>query len=598
VLANLTAPFRNPIFEREFIALCRTRRWFVLRTLLVLFLTLATWVVLSTKFYNVERLDETGKILFAVATVVQIGFVFFLASGLCSDLIVSERRKETLDIILTTPLRPISIVLGKFLSRVGLIVVIVAASFPLVSVSLLYGGVSGRQILGLLEVTLGTILMTAGPALLISVYARRVGTAAVLSQMFPVAWCLTSPVLIWLITRDGNLTAEILTVTHPLMAAIELGEALPFLKRTTGIYPSTGFFLFGAAIAAVSVALSVLRLRRERRGDTVRGGSAPAAVEPRPSDAEAVRARIRERLQGIRETSAPRRKPRAAPVGERRSRRSRIRVGSLRNPMLWKEINLINASTSRALFWIVFLLLAGAEALVLIAADSQDLADEWGIHLTLGCCMAFVLLLLTVVNAATSIVSEREQGTLELIHVTPITIRQILNGKAAGVVRSVALLALIPVLHMAGAAVFTELTLGAFFAFVVTFALLVLYFTTAGLRHSILADRPARAIFRALVHFAALMIGYPVLLGVIGVMGMFREGLTEMLILQPMGFIVGSTGIVQEGPEGTPELLPWLIVAFVLYSGVTVVRNRTMADLYRKRILGRHGPASTAGRVQ
>jgi len=592
MLSSLTAPFRNPIFEREFIEMCRTKRWFVLRTLLVTFLTVATWVVLSTTAMDEDNLDQTGMILFLASVSIQIGFVFFLASGLCSDLIVSERRKETLDIILTTPLRPLSIVLGKFLARIGILVVMVVASFPLVSVSLLFGGVSGRQIVGLFEVTLGTIFLTAGPALLVSVYARRLGTAAILAQMFPIAWCLASPLVIWLVTQDGDVTAELLVLTHPIMAAMELGETFPYIKRAYGIHPSTGYLLFGALVTAACVTLSVLRLRRERTGQSIRGGPAPTKVEPRPSDRES----IRKRIHDIRNPAAPQEtRPPTPPA--RRPRRSRLRIGSLRNPLLWKEINLINASTSRALFWIVAILLVGAEVLYFVAIEATVI-DAWEVHVVMASCVAFVLLLLTVVNAATSIVSERAQATLELLHVTPITVRQILNAKAAGVIRSVAFLSIIPILHMAGAAAFTELSFAGFFAFLLTYSLMVLYFTTVGLRHSIVADRPPRAIFRALVHFAVLMIGYPMLVGLFGALGMLSHELGGMLFVQPAVLIGGSVFIVQADAGGAEEVIPWIIIAFTLYGVITLVRTRTMAQLYRERILGRVKPTSMAGRVQ
>ena len=42
----IPAFLRNPIFEREFVALCRTRRWFGVRSLLVATLTVVLWIFL------------------------------------------------------------------------------------------------------------------------------------------------------------------------------------------------------------------------------------------------------------------------------------------------------------------------------------------------------------------------------------------------------------------------------------------------------------------------------------------------------------------------------------------------------------------------
>ena len=47
--------------------------------------------------------------------------IFLATPGMVSDLLVGERRRATLDILLTTPLRPTSIILGKLLSRLALL---------------------------------------------------------------------------------------------------------------------------------------------------------------------------------------------------------------------------------------------------------------------------------------------------------------------------------------------------------------------------------------------------------------------------------------------------------------------------------------------
>ncbi|MEN8150858.1 MAG: ABC transporter permease subunit [Planctomycetota bacterium] len=566
-LPGFLTPFRNPIFEREFVALCRTKRWFFLRTLLVTFLTAATWFVLASEISRADRLDVIGRALFLTGTVVQVGFVFLLASGLCSDLIVSERRRESLDIILTTPLSASSIVLGKLFSRLGLIVVMVASSFPLISVSLLYGGVSGRQVVGLFEITMGTILLTAGPALIVSTFARRLGTAAVLSQLIPIAWCMASPFL-FRIFVGWNGVAELTVLTNPLMAALELSETVSFLKRRHGIDPSTGYLAFGACVAAGGVILSVLRLRRERSGDAAGG-------------------RRKRRKNG----NTP---PLAG------TRRSRIARGPMRNPVLWKEINLINASTSRALFWIMAILLLGAEALLLLTVRPEYLVEEPGIHTTFACGAAFVLLLVTIVNAATAIVSEREQGTLELLHVTPISIRQILEGKAAGVIRSMALLALVPILHLVFAAFLTQFSPVALVGFLATFGVVTVAFTVAGLRHSILADRPGRAILRSLLHFAIVMLGYPVALGLVRVFGVggADDVFQGLLMFHPMGLIGAGTMLLQEPDRHLVDLVPWLVVSFLTWAGVTFFLFHRMILVYRTRILGRLPRRRTAGRVQ
>lgn len=139
--------FRNPVVVKELRSRMRGHRAFAVLTLYLLALSgVAVLVYLaylsgssapgSTQGYTV------GKGLFAAVLGVQIILVAFIGPAFTAGAISGERERQTFDILKTTLLSPHAFVLGKLISALSYIFLLVLVSIPVQSIAFLLGGLS------------------------------------------------------------------------------------------------------------------------------------------------------------------------------------------------------------------------------------------------------------------------------------------------------------------------------------------------------------------------------------------------------------------------------------------------------------------------
>lgn len=95
--------------------------------------------------------------LFMMLSFVQMALISFVAPGLTAGVISGERERQTLNILLTTQQSSTSIIIGKLVSSLAFLMLIVLATLPLYSLVFLFGGISPQQLLqtfGLFVVTM------------------------------------------------------------------------------------------------------------------------------------------------------------------------------------------------------------------------------------------------------------------------------------------------------------------------------------------------------------------------------------------------------------------------------------------------------------
>lgn len=87
------------------------------------------------------NLGEQSKWVFLVLTVVQVLMISFIVPILTSGSISQEREKQTLDILLSTSLRPVQIIIGKLVTSISQVLLLLVASLPIFSFLYLFGKV-------------------------------------------------------------------------------------------------------------------------------------------------------------------------------------------------------------------------------------------------------------------------------------------------------------------------------------------------------------------------------------------------------------------------------------------------------------------------
>ena len=134
----------------------RGRRAFVILTIYLLLLAGFAWMVelvlerTYTSGFGGSGTFATAAIgqgIFAALMMLETLQVVFLAPSATAGAISMEREKQTLELLVVTPITSLAIVLGKLVSALVYVWLLIAASIPLTAVVFVYGGVAPDDVL-------------------------------------------------------------------------------------------------------------------------------------------------------------------------------------------------------------------------------------------------------------------------------------------------------------------------------------------------------------------------------------------------------------------------------------------------------------------
>src|SRR5262249_25579729 len=104
---------------------------------------------------------EFAEAFFLAFMATQMGLVFLLTPVLTAGAIAEEKQRRTLDGLLTTHLRDREIILGKLVSRLAQMALLLLAGLPVLGFMQLLGGVDPQLVMAGFGLTLLTMLSLA-----------------------------------------------------------------------------------------------------------------------------------------------------------------------------------------------------------------------------------------------------------------------------------------------------------------------------------------------------------------------------------------------------------------------------------------------------
>ncbi len=142
----------NPILKKEMVVGSRSMKmsWTIMAvsgilTAIVVFILIITGFTVNYGGYSYQSL----VVLFPVLGFAECGLLSLMVPVITSGAISGEREKQTLDIMLTTPISPFSIVMGKLWSAMMMVMMYMIASIPVMAIAFVLGGLSWWNLLGL-----------------------------------------------------------------------------------------------------------------------------------------------------------------------------------------------------------------------------------------------------------------------------------------------------------------------------------------------------------------------------------------------------------------------------------------------------------------
>jgi ABC-type transport system involved in multi-copper enzyme maturation permease subunit len=119
--------------------------------------------------------------LFVFLSYLQLALISFVAPGIAAGVISGERERQTLPVLLTTPLSPLGVVFAKWLSSISFLLLLIIMTLPLYSIVFLFGGVVPSQVFGVFLLQVITLGAIAGASVFWSTFIRRTNWSTVLS---------------------------------------------------------------------------------------------------------------------------------------------------------------------------------------------------------------------------------------------------------------------------------------------------------------------------------------------------------------------------------------------------------------------------------
>ncbi|HEY3418246.1 MAG TPA: ABC transporter permease subunit [Armatimonadota bacterium] len=155
-----------------------------------------------------RQMTESGRSLFIGLVILEAVLCALITPALTSGAISTEREHQTLDLLLLTRLSGANIALGKLVSSLSFIGIILLCSLPVMAISFMLGGVDPWRFTKALLLLVSIILLFGAAGLYCSLRFQKTGTAVAVAYATCLAWAGFLPLTALLFTNYQNYSAS------------------------------------------------------------------------------------------------------------------------------------------------------------------------------------------------------------------------------------------------------------------------------------------------------------------------------------------------------------------------------------------------------
>jgi len=402
----------GPIFDKELRVSSRRRRNYVLRFLYVALFTCLMMIVWTdvvsrsaSSVYQASRMAEAGQAVLIAVVWFQFIAAQAVAAVMLSTSISDEIYSRTLGTLMTTPIGSLQIVLGKLLSKLLQLLLLLAITLPMLAVVRVFGGIPWDYLACSLCVTLTTIVFVGSLSLFFSIFTRR-AYAVIIAAILAISLLFAllpfiSIILLHRVISEGRLV-DLFSYVNPYFVTAKATEALTMAGSMRFVaWPAHCIIALGASALLLLLATVLVRRAalRQATGQTGLWSHRRSVLSPAGEGFEAQARRV---------------------------------VGP---PVLWKERR-SPLLGRRKLGMIIGLLLGlGLLTLTYVMLGMERVLDDEGVQIGYVVVFLSLGLLFTAVLPATCITSEKESQTWSLLLLTTVSNWEIVWGKFLGTLR-------------------------------------------------------------------------------------------------------------------------------------------------------------------
>ncbi len=563
----------NPVLKKDILGSLRQRRAAAMQVLFLLtlcILVLATWPQ-----QGVVSLASRGQDSLLLGLILgQLVLLVLFIPGVASISITAEREQGTLEMLYASRLTAWQLIVGKVLSAIGYPILLLTSGLPFVAMLSYRGDVDLNGLLWAYLVLIVTAVLLALMSLAISACCRQSSTALVITYVAVLMLCggVLVPAAIMLASSGGTAAQALHSVrsVSPVAAMLSLlrPNLAEFGGREGGIDPNTGdlterllpaWKLFlpvagGIIVICLGVLVAVLRKAPAHSGNV----TAPSA-----------------RQAGSRRSLAHRILFLVDPNKQRKP------FGRF-NPVIAKEARTNQLGSARWMIRIFYGALFVSMMLALMAMYGGQTEHGDLLRYVAAVIVAFQVAVIAIIDpslTSPAVSAEIENGTFEILRLTPLTSSQIFWGKfvPAFLPALLPIVALIPA--FATICFVNHIYISSFVMMLPVFAMSVALCCTAGLCCSAFVSSTARS--TVINYFlVATVVVMPMVAWFAS--GTILEPRLAAWLAMPSPLVIALNQL----PGGSPDLAElWrahLIFTGVLVVGLLIVARFRLTQLLRK----------------
>jgi ABC-2 type transport system permease protein len=524
----------GPIFDKEMRVTSRRRRSYVLRFLYIgLFTSLLALVWLSqipsggTWAYRASRMAVAGQVL--VGTVLWFQFLTaqVIAAVMLSTAISDEITHRTLGVLMTTPVGSFQIVIGKLLSRLLQLAILLAISLPLLAIVRVFGGVPWGFVVSGLCVTLTTALFVGSLSLFFSIFTRR-----------------AYAVMIATILAIGFLFA-LLPLGVAFLIYYPKDPSPAFLHAVSYVNP---YWVVGVATASLAGAPPIAVAAWQAHCGVMLGASGLLLLVV---TAFVRKAALRQATGQTGLWSGRRARGPEKSMAEGHIRRV---VGP---PVFWKECRVPLLGRRRVANLIGAIGVVALLGLTYWLGYREGLLDDRDTHAAYMIVLFAVGMLFTTVIPATSIASEKESQTWPLLLTSIVDEWEILAGKFGGALRRCLPAWTLLFGHVLVFTAWGPIRPAAVLQLGILVVWVVVFLSGTGLYLSTRLKHPTTAVIANMGVAAGLWAVVPLLMGILVAIGYVESEVIE-LYLDMNPFVHAGVIAMATAQKGSPAAYEWV----------------------------------------
>lgn len=172
----------NPVYKKELKISTRTIKLaltiLAYNGLLALIGLIAFYAIFQNARYGGIDYEDILT-LYMILAGMEFGMILFVIPAYTSSAISGERERQTLEILLTTSMKPIQIIWGKLLSSISTVLLLVFSSLPVLSLVFTIGGVSLGDLAKYVIMIIVTAVVAGSIGLFFSVIFKRTTVSTV-----------------------------------------------------------------------------------------------------------------------------------------------------------------------------------------------------------------------------------------------------------------------------------------------------------------------------------------------------------------------------------------------------------------------------------